>query len=40
MQIAIAVFIRIVSAMSLRRRPSPEVAERAFEKAAAQFHAQ
>jgi len=40
MQIAVAAFFRIISALIRRRRPSAEVAERAFEEAAAQFHAQ
>ncbi|WP_268904932.1 hypothetical protein [Caenimonas soli] len=40
MRFALAVIAKIVSAVTLRRRPSTEVAERAFERAVAQFHAQ
>lgn len=39
MRVVIAVFKKIVSAVIPRRPPSGELAERAFEKAAAQFTA-
>jgi len=40
MQIAVAMLVKLISAMKPRRKPSAAVAERAFERAVAQFHAQ
>lgn len=40
MRIAVAVFVKFIQALVPQRRPSGEMAERAFERAAAQFHAQ
>lgn len=39
MRIAVAMIVKIVHALRRRRPPTPEIAERAFERAAAQFHA-
>ena len=40
MQYALAVIVKLISVATSRRGPSAEVAERAFERAAAQFLAQ